>query len=129
MTLSKSPYPHCSSVPSCIMIGIWLRLGWKIGKRTSVPSTVLKSGGVEVGLWVPTLHQRHLLMSLQVPSPAPGKKGKCTGAMCLYIAPRGPRGCDNLVAVLTPFAFFFAICSVQISNLSNYSVYIRMSIS
>ena len=35
VTLSKSLYPHCSSVPSC-KIGTWLRLGWqKKGKNIS----------------------------------------------------------------------------------------------
>ena len=32
VTLSKSLYPHCSSVPSC-KIGTWLWLGWQKGQK------------------------------------------------------------------------------------------------
>ena len=56
-TLSNFPslYTHCSSIPSC-KVGTWLQ-----GKRakTSVRLTVLNNlVGFQVGLWVPTPHQR-----------------------------------------------------------------------
>ena len=35
VTLSKSLYPHCSSIPSC-KIGTWLWLGWQKKAKTSV---------------------------------------------------------------------------------------------
>ena len=53
-------YPHCSSIPTCsCKIGTWLWLGWQKGPNTLVPLTVLKPGGVQVELQVPTPNQRH----------------------------------------------------------------------
>ena len=57
VTLSKSLYPHCSSVPSC-KIGTWPRLGWqKKGQNHQSHWQCQEPGEVQVGLWVPTPHQ------------------------------------------------------------------------